>query len=157
MRITRPFTRAKGPAKGRPPLAPHEKRTHVFEVNVNAPERARLTKLASAVGLPPAVYLRERGLRARLPRAQAIGSLDVETLDAVNKLWLAASRLRKELSPIGNNLNQLAHQANAGRLLEGSVLSALAELSPIVERLRLVDSEAERLLSLVATGEGAKR
>lgn len=151
MSITPPFTRvrAKSPPKGRPPLAAHEKRSHVVEVALNQGERARLAELAAARGLPPAAYLRERGLAARRRKQVAWQGLDPDRLDALDKLWLAACRLRKELGPIGNNLNQLAHQANAGRYQAATVEQTLQELAPLVERLRGVEAEAARLLAQV--------
>lgn len=149
MRITPPFARARAlaPPKGRPALPPHEKRSHVVEVSLNERERARLADLARSRGLAPAAYLRQRGLSLRLPKPLASGKVDPDRLDAIDRLWLTACRLRKELSPIGNNLNQLAHHANAGRYQAAAVELALQDLAPLVERLRVLETEAAQLLA----------
>lgn len=138
------------PPRGRPALPPHEKRSLVVEVAVNEAERARLTRLASARGLPLAVFVRDASLGLPLPRAASAGTLDPAALDAVNKLWLASSAMRRELSPLANNVNQLAHHANAGRYRQPSVELALQEINPLLERLKRLEAEAERLVATIA-------
>ncbi|TWU00466.1 hypothetical protein Pla108_14170 [Botrimarina colliarenosi] len=141
--------RGKRSPAGRPPLPPHLKRSHVLEVAVNDHERAQLVQQAQRRGLAPSAFVRDRALGLKLPRAVARDGFDAGQLDALNKLWLTASTLRKELAPLANNCNQLAHQANAGRFGEAAVLLAMQELTPLVERLRQIESEAARLLQTV--------
>lgn len=143
----------KRPPKGRPPLPAHAKRSYVLEVALNDSERARVEEQAQRRGLAPSAYLRDRGLGRRLPRAASVGSLDPDRIDALNKLWLAASALRRDLAPLANNLNQLTHYAHSGRFQEQSLLSLLSEVSPLVERCRRLEEQAAMLLAAVVQGD----
>lgn len=106
---------------GRPQLPPAYRRTASILVRVSPAEHAAITARARETGRPVSRYLREVGvgLRPRVPAGAA-----------------NAAAVR-ELGRIGNNLNQLAREANAGRLadLEARVEAALAELHAVVGRL----------------------
>ncbi len=79
---------------GRPRLAEKDRRRHQLTVSLSDEELATVTEKAARAGLRTSVYLREARLGARLSR---------KVNDAA---YHAFSR-------IGNNVNQLAHIANA--------------------------------------------
>ena len=85
----------------RPKKAPEERRDDTLGVQLTAAERAELESTAATMGLTTAEFLRRRALGYRMP-----ATLAAQTQTAA----LATALLR-----IGVNLNQLTHQANAGR------------------------------------------
>ena len=103
---------------GRPRLPEASRRRHQLTVSLNDDELATVTEKAARAGLRTSVYLREAGLEARL---------STKVNDAA---YHAFSR-------IGNNVNQLAHIANATGELADEV------------RLRAVLAEVLSLRSLL--------
>ena len=91
----------------RPKKDPQERRDAPYPIRFTLPERAAIERHAQALGLITAEFVRRRALGYRLPPP---------TSDQAAMESLAAA-----LIPIGNNLNQLARAANAGRLLPHSV------------------------------------
>ena len=76
----------------------HDRRHHQVKTRLTDAERCQLARAAKLTGLTTAEYLRQRALGHR-PRARRDPTTD---------------RLVRALNAIGNNLNQLAHRANAG-------------------------------------------
>lgn len=105
----------------RPKKDPEERRDAPYPIRFTPAERAALERSAAAHGITLAEFVRRRSLGYRLPplapEHQAIASL-------------AAA-----LIPIGNNLNQLARAANAGRLLPHSVEQLAGEIRTLLEGL----------------------
>ena len=97
----------------RPKKAPEERRDDMLGVRLTSAERAELERTAAAYGLTPNEFARRRSLGYSLPAGVA-----AQRQTAV----LATALLR-----IGVNLNQLTHQANAGREPEPDVLRTLAD------------------------------
>jgi hypothetical protein len=101
---------------GRPPKAEAERRRHKYLVSANDAERDALVAAAEALGLAPAVYLRQAGLDAR---AGAPGATLERRGDDVRY---------HRLSRIGVRLQALARRAAAeGRPDDEATLSALVE------------------------------
>lgn len=148
---TNPSEPKRSPARGRPALPPHLKRTHVVEVSLNEGEREQIAEQAKQRSMAPATFLRDLGLGLKLPQAFNGEAFDTSQLDAINKLWLTASRLCKTLTPLASNWNQLAHHANTGRFQEASVILQANELSPLVQSLKQLEAEASRLLKAIIT------
>jgi Bacterial mobilisation protein (MobC) len=99
-------------------------RNNVLQTRANDEERDAIKARADRVRLTVGTLLRQLALSLPLPaRAVRHTRLEIETL----------VRVLGELGKIGSNLNQLTKYANMGRVLEGSVLSALRE----VEEMRL--------------------
>lgn len=98
----------------------HDRRRHTLKITVTDGELEQVQQRAEAAGLTVSAYGRQAML-ASAPRAKRA---------ATN-----AAAIR-ELTAIGNNLNQLARRANAGRFpAQVEIEEALAELAATVERL----------------------
>ena len=94
---------------GRPPVADEDKRRGHITLYLTKAEVALLRQRAGDAGLRPAVYCRKAAMGARLP-------------SRVNRT------AHRELSRIGNNLNQLAYHANAtGRVAEWHELKSVLD------------------------------
>lgn len=101
--------RRRGPA----PLSDREKRVHTVSVRLNDAELAKLDKQRDAVQMQRGEYLRAAALH-RLP----------QTIPDINKeSWVSLSRTAA-------NLNQIAHQINAGNMLP------LDEIRSVLDDLR---------------------
>lgn len=106
----------------RPRLAPEDRRDHPTGIRLNMAEQARVDSAASAYGLTRADYLRRRGLSQRLPSTVA---------EAHSQALIATALLR-----LGVNLNQIAHQMNAGRGAPHAALHALiARINDALDQL----------------------
>lgn len=98
----------------------HDRRRHTLKITVTDGELDQVRQRAEAAGLTVSAYVRQAMLGSA-PRAKRA---------ATN-----AAAIR-ELTAIGNNLNQLARRANAGRFpVEPAIQEALDELAAAVERL----------------------
>ena len=119
MTADRPPQRRRGP----PPFKAEQLRAQRLSVFMTPVERAEIEKRAAAVHLRPAAYLREAAL-SRLP----------PSIPELNKTaWV-------ELSRIGGNLNQIAHQLNAGESLPiAEIQQALGELRRALIGVQLID------------------
>jgi hypothetical protein len=94
-----------------------ERRTAFFGFQLTPDERAELDAAARRQGATPSAYARECLFR----RSAAIV--------AATRRNPEAAALLRELSAIGNNLNQLAHRANAsGHVTSEDALLATLEL-----------------------------
>lgn len=114
---------------GRPRLAPGEGRTErSAHIRLTITERAQIEAKAAAVGLSVAEYSRRRLCDYRLP--------------APRKSVVPVGLL-SELNRVGNNLNQIAHAANAGRALPAMAEQTLAELRGLMDLIasRLDDED----------------
>ena len=90
-------------------------------VRLTVEERRVLEARARECGRTVSAYLRETALGA-VPRRSA---------------GVAGRKTRYQLARIGNNLNQLAHRANATRQVEAveALLATLAKLDPLLDQL----------------------
>ena len=79
----------------RPPKEPAARRAVMYRVRLTAAERAELDRRAAAAGLTPSAFARCALLDCRPP---ALARVDPAAV--------------RQLQAIGNNLNQLARQAN---------------------------------------------
>ncbi|MHB1676811.1 MAG: plasmid mobilization protein [Sulfuriferula sp.] len=87
----------------RPKLHPDNKRTSTIHIRVSPWEYRLLRDKAAEAGLLPAQLLRHAALSKRMPPPPP-------SLDNVEKY--------RELSRLSANLNQLAHQSNAGNFVQ---------------------------------------
>lgn len=119
MTADRPPQRRRGP----PPFKTEQLRGQRLSVFMTPAERSEIEKRAAAIHLRPAAYLREAAL-SRLP----------PVIPELNKTaWV-------ELSRIGGNLNQIAHQLNAGDSLPiAEIQQALGELRRALIGVKLSD------------------
>jgi hypothetical protein len=83
-----------------------ERRTAFLGIQLTPTERGELDALAARQGAPPSTLARELIFR----RSVAVV--------AATRRNPEAAALMRELSAIGNNLNQLAHRANEARQIE---------------------------------------
>lgn len=92
-----------------------ERRTAFLGIQLTPTERAALDAAAAQAGALPSSYAREMLFR----RSAAVV--------AATRRHPQSAALMRELSAIGNNLNQLAHQANAAGYVrsEDALLAAL--------------------------------
>ena len=114
---------------GRPKIPADELRTATIGVRVSAAEYDALRAKARKMGMSPAQWLREAALTRRLPSPP---------VPEANRAQYA------ELGKLAVNLNQLAHQANAGLpvAVSGDLLrETLAEISRL--RLQLIGLRGE--------------
>jgi hypothetical protein len=102
-----------------------ERRTEGSTVQWTKSERAALTARAEGRGLALSYYIRSCCLTDRLPPAT--------TRRPKGEAW----ELIAAMARIGNNLNQLAHHANALGALptERALLDAIAELNEATRRV----------------------
>lgn len=105
---------------GRPKGDPAQLRATTIGVRVSDAEYAALRERAAAMGLTPAQWLREAGLRRRLPPPP---------VPAINRAQYA------ELARLSANLNQLTRMAHAGRAVTIAD-GLLVRLSDQVKALR---------------------
>ena len=97
-----------------------DKRRHTLKIAVTDAELDQVQQRAQAAGLTVSAYARQAMLGST-PR--------------VKRAVTNAAAIR-ELTAVGNNLNQLARRANGGRFpIEADIREALAELAEVVERL----------------------
>lgn len=104
----------------------------VIKVRVTETERNRIRSHAEAAGRKEvATYLRDLGL----------AGLDVPGTQQRWAAVRAVSGVGAQLGRVGNNLNQLAHEANAGRFPSAERLAAeLEALAQLRDQLaRLID------------------
>ena len=102
-------------------------------VRCNDTEHRALTVRAEAAGLSVGAYLRTVVVGTAGPRA--VRRAPVERVEL--------ARLLAELGKVGSNVNQLAHQANAGRFPVGDQLAAA-----------IADVQAMRTALMKALGYG---
>lgn len=107
-------------AMARPKLPDDARRTRTIGVRVSSIELCQLTKKAAAAGLDPSGLLRAAGVAGVVPPPP---------VPAVNIAEYA------RLGHLSNNVNQLAHQANAGHAVVDAGL--LDQVAAEVRRLRL--------------------
>lgn len=97
-------------------------------IRLDEAEADAIRRRARAASLPVAAYVRSAALTRRLPRP----------IPAVNRrAWI-------EFARFSSNINQLAHAANAGRILSA------AEVLPALDAAR---REMARLRALLLSGE----
>lgn len=83
--------------------------------------------------------------------SQSVSPNRIAEMEAANlQLVLKLDRLNQEINKIGVNVNQLAHKANAGRLLPGMWENANTELAKVA-------SKAHSVLDEVATAHVSNR
>ena len=105
----------------RPKLNPDHKRSATIHIRVSPNEYASLRSKAAESGLSPAQLLRHAALSKRMPPSQpALGNIEKY----------------RELARLSSNLNQLAHNANAGQMVHVSA-NLLNETIQHVNFLRL--------------------
>lgn len=105
----------------RPRKAEEARRRHVAKVRLSDAELAQLQHAADAAGVPLSTFLRLSGLgisvRAKPSRT--------------------TNEVIRQLAAVGNNLNQLAREANIGRFPgEGRLRHALGEVQEAIKRVR---------------------
>lgn len=107
----------------RPTKSFDARRDDQLHVRLTADERAQLEQTADALGLTVAEFIRRRGLDYRLPPV-----VHRERANAVAAMALIG---------LGNNLNQLARHANAGRGLpvRGMLEDTLSRINTAIETL----------------------
>ena len=99
---------------------PMPKRNLHATFRVTEEERKRIRENASAAGLIPSRYMRARALKQAIRAPRSVVERD----------------LLRELSRLGNNLNQLTRLANAGTLPDSASLKArLADIRKLIARL----------------------
>ena len=86
---------------GRPRKLPQERREFCYHPGFSATENTRLEQRAEAAGLPVAEFIRAASL-----------NLQINSIPAANREAIVA------LNRLGNNINQVAKQLNAG-LVQG--------------------------------------
>ena len=108
----------------RPKKAPEDRRDDMVGVRLTTAERAELERAAAAFGVSPAEFARRRALGYRLPA-------NIAEQRQTASLGAAFNRL-------GVNMNQIAHQLNAGadpsrveRELQALIVRVNAELDRI--------------------------
>ena len=102
----------------RPPKA--IKRQQKLTLYYTKAEFRAITKLAERHGLSKAEFARLKSLNHKV-RAR----LTSEEID-----------LYRKLAGMANNLNQLAHAANAGQLFTNKILTALADINHAINKLK---------------------
>lgn len=130
--------------QGVPPVQPvpkKERRTEAVRVRLTPIERDALNATAKAAGVGPCTY-------ARVVVVTAVGETPTPAPRRLRKPNAAARHLAKwigELGRVGNNLNQLARNANAGFDVDPAVVAeARDELRRLREAiLALRDGEAK--------------
>ena len=142
--------RRRDPKSGRPKLPAYLLRKHIIKVSCNDEEFAKIVASSRRVGIKHSVMLRQLGLQQPLPEPPTGRSFDATALHALNQTWQQSSSLRNELRRIGVNLNQIATSANAGRLLEQSLMAAQADLQAAMKRL---DENADRAAGIINSME----
>jgi len=112
----------------RPKKAPAELRTALVHIRLTAAEQATVERSAYALGLTSAEFMRRRALGYRMPPMQAFTQ--------------AKAAAVAHLAAIGNNLNQLAKHANAGRsFAAATVMDTLARINAELDVLCGPDPE----------------
>lgn len=108
---------------GPKPLAEDERRGHTVSVRLNVEELAQVDERRAKINMQRGEYLRTAALYALPP-----------VIPELNKMaWV-------ELSRIGGNLNQIAHQINAGDSLPiAEIQQALGELRRALIGVKLSD------------------
>lgn len=119
----------------RPRKKREEKRTHRVMLRFTEDELAKIDEFASRLNIPRAVFIRKVALAKQVrPRMSRASGEFVLKLDGTIG----------ELKKVGNNLNQLAKQANAGRFpAEGSILHVLEALSHTARKIEEAISRAK--------------
>jgi len=119
-----------------------ERRTKLLGIQLTPSEREELDAAAARVGLKPSPYARELLFR----RSAAVVASTRRNPEAAALLPVITG-LGEEMSRVGNNLNQLAHRANA----HGQITSATAlntALSQWAQTEALVKQAISRVLNL---------
>ena len=108
---------------GPKPLAENDRRGHTVSVRLNVGELAQVDEQRAKVNMQRGEYLRTAALHHLPP-----------SIPELNKTaWV-------ELSRIGGNLNQIAHQLNAGDSLPiAEIQQALGELRRALIGVTLID------------------
>lgn len=102
------------PRGGRPKMPPHLRRSEKFECRFNVDELAQLRALAAQAGMPISDFIRIRTLKPTL--TPAAPSVDKSAaISALNRAVLSLSALQEKLSPLNNNMNQIARYLHTGR------------------------------------------
>lgn len=114
-----PKRRGKGP--GRPPLPADERRDRRVEVFLSVSEVEQLSNASDATGLKLPAFIRSAALGLR-PKA---------------RVPLADVKLSGDLKRLGNLFDQIAHNANAGRIT-GVDAATVNEWSAYLDRLSSV-------------------
>jgi len=95
-------------------------RTHGVHVRLTSAEFSEVANRADAALLTPASYIRQAVLDSPAPRARRRPSVEAEQV----------ARVLAQLGKIGSNLNQIAHQMNAGNSVAHETLArALTDVS----------------------------
>jgi hypothetical protein len=89
-------------------------RSKLLQIRMTPDELAEIAEQADRAGLTVPSFAREILLSAPAPRARRRPSVEAETL----------GRFLGELGKVGSNLNQIAHQLNAGRGASPAALDA---------------------------------
>ena len=95
-------------------------RKHQLSVRFNDAEHTELVRRADAVGITVPAYLRMQAVDATPPRASRKPSVNTQQV----------AQLLAQIGKIGSNVNQIAHQMNAGgRVSLQSVDQAMREVT----------------------------
>ncbi len=123
--------------KGAPKKSAHEKRSEVVRFRLTKSEKEALLQAAQKSNLTESDYVRYATIRIPPPlKSSKANPVDSSTLHSLH-------RIARELAPIGNNLNQIAHAANIGKTLSGKLTQSLEELERDL-------AEARRLMAILA-------
>ena len=105
----------------RPIAEKADRRDERLNLRLTSADRIAIEANAAFVGLTPSEYARRRALDHRMPVSRA----DRQFKDRMQALLLKA----------GNNLNQIARHANAGRGLPADLADAIAHLEAVLVQL----------------------
>lgn len=104
----------------RPRIAENDRRQHVAKVRLSDAELAQVRVAAARAGMPISTFLRRAALGMSV-RARPSGD---------------QAALIRQLAAVGNNLNQLAREANIGRFPgEGRLGEVLDQVQEAVKRV----------------------
>lgn len=106
--------------KGKKSGSETRQRNRVLQVRLSESEFAEIEAMADRVELAPASYARSILLDTPAPRAKRRPAVDT----------VRVAKLLGEIGKIGSNVNQIAHQLNAGKgVSPPAVVSALQDVA----------------------------
>lgn len=105
----------------RPRIDQADQRNGRLNLRLTSAERLTIEANAAFFGLSPSEFMRRRSLERRMPAAKT----------DQKGIALAATALIR----VGNNLNQLTRHANAGTVMEQSLLDTLARVNACLDQL----------------------
>jgi hypothetical protein len=100
----------------------NRERRNILAIRLTKSERAEIEAMADRAELTAASYARSILLDAPAPRAKRRPAVDT----------VQVAKLLAEIGKVGGNINQIAHQLNAGKATSPNVVaSALADVAEI--------------------------